>query len=380
VPDPAAATLGEPAPVVLIKLGPTGLYLHNLGDSSEVQVDYTAGTAPGSKSSVDCDMSWDGTQVVFDSAAADIVPDDTNGVVDVFVWLENNSVFLVSEVVGGAANEGSFEPRISADGSVVVFTSQATNLVPGVTRVPQVYRYPIVSGELSLVSASSVGETPYTFNPTISAGGRYVAYASSTQGEYGDDNFLGDVFVLDTTTGAVEQVSVATDGTSGDAISSGPSISLDGRLIAFQSKASTFVAGDTNAFANIYVRDRVTGETRLVSKNTSGGPANNDSVGPAMVQDGSGVVFWSYASDLVVGDTNNSHDVFYADLETGDISRLSVGPEGVEANGDSLLDAVYGARYVVFHTWATNLGGEGDDGSMHFYAYDLETGALTKLR
>jgi Tol biopolymer transport system component len=380
-PDPAAATLGEAAPVVLLKLGPTGLYLHNLEDSSEVRIDDTTVGAPGYQLTVDGDVTWDGSQVAFDSAAEDIIFSDTNGYIDVFLQqVATGSVYRVSEVAGVEWNEGSFGPRISADGSTIVFMSFATNLDPGVTTVPHVYRYDIAAGELKLVSVGPDGGQPWASDPSVSAGGRYIAFAASTQGEYGDDNFYGDVFVLDTTTGFVEQVSVATDGTPGDFISGHPSISLDGRLIAFESKASNFVVGDTNAFSNIYVRDRVTGETTLISKNASGGPGNNDSVGPAILGDGSGVVFWSYASDLLPGDTNGDYDVFYADLATGAIERINVGPGGVEANGFSMLEGVYGSRYVVFMTDATNLGGEGDDGPHYWYGYDLETGDLTKFR
>jgi len=100
---------------------------------------------------------------------------------------------------------------------------------------------------------------------------------------------------------------------------------------------------------------------------------------PLIAQDGAGVVFGSQASDLVAGDTNSAYDVFYADLTTGAVTRLSVGPGGVQANADSYPDAVYGGRYLVFFTYATNLGGDGDDGPMRQYILDLQTGALTRF-
>ncbi len=288
------------------------------------------------------------------------------------------SVLRVSE---GASqgNESSFEPRISADGTTIVFTSFATNLVPGVVSVPQVYRYDVPTGQLSLVAASAAAGSPYTSNPAVSAGGRYIAYASSTQGEYGDDNFYGDVFVIDTTTGVSEQISVATDGTPGDFFSGNPSISLSGQLVAFESEASNLAPDDANTVFDVFVRDRASGETRLISRNPAGLPGNGDSMTPLIAMGGTGVVFGSQASDLVAGDTNDAYDVFYADLATGAITRLSVGPGGVQGNGDSYPDAVYGGRYLVFYTYATNLGGDGDDGPMRQYIYDLETGALTRF-
>ncbi|MBN2177565.1 MAG: PD40 domain-containing protein [Demequinaceae bacterium] len=381
VPDPAAAALGAPAQVALLKLGPTGLYLYDFDGNGVVQVDYTPGGAPGYMLTVDGDVSWDGVQVAFTSYASDVVSGDTNGVTDIFLKnLSSGAVIQVSDGPVTSWNEGSDRPRISADGAYVAFTSYATGLVPGVMDTPQVYLYSVLSGEILRVSIDPDSVAGYAYGSAVSAGGRYVAYASSAQGEFGDDNYLGGVYVLDTDTGIVEQISVASDGTPGDFLSANPSISLDGRWIAFDSEASNFVADDTNAFPNIYVRDRVTGETLLVSKNAAGGPGNNDSTNPRILGDGSGVVFQSYASDLVPGDTNGDYDIFYADLATGAIERINVGPGGVEANGFSRLEGLYGSRYAVFMTDATNLGGDGDDGPMYWYVYDLEMETLTKLR
>jgi len=378
--DPAVLTIGEAAPVVLIKTGPTWLYLYNVATGQAQRIDVSQAGAPGYNLTIDGDVTWGGTEVAFDSAATDIIPGDSNGFVDVFLMqVDSGAVSRVSQSGAGAGNEGSFEPRISADGTSIVFTSFATNLVPGVATVPQAYRYSVLSGELSLVNPSGAAGSSYSSSPAISAGGRFIAYESSSQGEYGDDNFHGDVFVLDTKTGVTEQVSVATDGTSGDLLSSNPTISLNGRFVAFQSEASNLVEGDVNTVYDVFVRDRATGETRLISRAISGLPANGDSQTALMVQDGSGVVFGSQASDLVAGDGNNAYDVFYADLATGTLQRLSVGPGGEEADGDSYPDAVYGGRYLVFFTYATNLGGDGDDGPMRQYVYDLETGALTRF-
>ncbi len=379
-PDAAAAGLGAAAPVVLIKTGPSWLYLVNVETHAAQRIDVSQLGTQGYNITIDGDVTWDGSSVAFDSGATDIVAGDTNGFVDVFLrHVSAGSVFRVSQTGAGQGNEGSFEPRISADGTSIVFTSYATNLVAGVAKVPQVYRYAVVTGQLSLVQPSAAADAPYSSSPAISASGRCIAYASSTQGEYGDDNFYGDVFVLDTTAGTTEQVSVATDGTPGDLLSGNPSISLDGRLVAFQSEASNLVADDANTLYDVFVRDRATGQTRLISRGASGLPGNGDSMTPLIAQDGAGVVFGSQASDLVAGDTNSAYDVFYADLTTGAVTRLSVGPGGVQANADSYPDAVYGGRYLVFFTYATNLGGDGDDGPMRQYILDLQTGALTRF-
>jgi len=379
-PDAAAATLGDPAPVVLIKTGPSWLYLYNVATGTAQRIDESQLGVHGYMLTIDGDVSWDGMQVVFDSAATDIVNGDTNGFVDVFLkQVQSGAAFRVSEFDAVAGNEASTGPRISADGTTIVFTSYATNLVPGVTKVPQAYVYDVATGALELVPAGQVGQAAYGYHPAVSAGGRYVVFASSTQGEYGDDNYYGDLYVVDRTTGDVEQVSVASDGTPGDFLSSDPTISLDGRYVAFQSEASNLVGDDTNTVYDVFVRDRASGTTTLVSRTPGGAPANGDSQHALMVQDGSGVVFGSQASDLVPGDTNGAYDIFYADLATGAVTRLNVGPGGVQANADSYPDAVYGGRYLVFFTYATNLGGDGDDGPMRQYVYDFQTGTLDRF-
>ncbi len=378
--DSAVLFLPEPAPVVLISAGPSWMYLVNVDTHGAQRVDVSTLGAPGYNVAMNGDVAWDGASVVFDSGAADIVAGDTNGVMDVFLsQVDSGATLRASAPPGGQANEWSFEPRISADGTTIVFSSFATNLVPGVTTVPQVYRYDVPTGQLALLAAGAGPGTPYTSSPVVSAGGHYVAYASSTQGEYGDDNFYGDVFVVDTTTGTTEQVSVATDGTPGDFFSGNPSISLDGRLVAFESEASNLVADDANTVFDVFVRDRASGETRLISRNLSGEPGNGDSMTPLIANGGAGVVFGSQASDLVPGDLNGAYDVFYADLATGAITRLSVGPGGAEANADSYPDALYGGRYLVFRTYATNLGGDGDDGPLRQYILDLVTGSMTRF-
>ena len=378
--DAEALLLGDPAPVALIKTGPSWLYLVDASTHSAERVDVSALGAQGYNATMDGDVAWDGVTVVFDSGATDIVPGDTNGVGDVFLsQVDAGSVIRVSETAAGEANGGSFEPRISADGSTIVFTGFATNLLPGVATVPQVYRYDVPTGQLSLLVPSAGAGSPYTSSPAVTAGGRFVAYASSTQGEYGDDNYYGDVFLVDTKTGATEQISVATDGMPGNFFSGNPSISLTGQLVAFESEADNLAPDDSNTVFDVFVRDRASKTTRLVSRNPAGLPGNGDSMTPLIANGGEGVVFGSQASDLVAGDTNDAYDVFYADLATGAVTRLSVGAGGVQANGDSYPDAVYGGRYLVFSTYATNLGGDGDDGPMRQYIRDLETGSLWRF-
>jgi len=142
--------------------------------------------------------------------------------------------------------------------------------------------------------------------PASSANGRFIAFDSLASNlVVGDTNAIDDVFVRDRQTGTTERVSVASDGTQGDAQSNGPAISADGRFVAFTSIASNLVPGDTNGVADAFVRDRQTGTTERVSVDSAGAQANDASTDPAISGDGTLVAFFSAASNLVPNDTNS---------------------------------------------------------------------------
>ncbi len=163
------------------------------------------------------------------------------------------------------------------------------------------------------------------------------------------------------TVGGLERVSVAFGGAQGNDNSEDPSISSDGRFVAFLSVASNLVAGDSNGKDDIFVHDRATGVTERVSVASDGAEADNDSFGASLSADGNFVAFGSYATNLVVGDTNGFSDVFVRDRDLPggafpDTERVSVGPPGVEANGDSMHVSISGdGRYVAFMSNASNL-------------------------
>ncbi|HVM97377.1 MAG TPA: hypothetical protein VMT89_13365 [Candidatus Acidoferrales bacterium] len=139
-------------------------------------------------------------------------------------------------------------------------------------------------------------------------------------------------------------LSVAASGTIGPF-----AISSDGRYVAFYSYALNLVAGDTNGRSNVFVRDRQTNTTTLVSVGSSGTLGNGDSVNPAISADGRYVVFYSNASNLVADDTNASSDVFVRDLQTNTTTRVSVDSSGVQGNSASYGPAISAdGRYVVF--------------------------------
>jgi Tol biopolymer transport system component len=255
----------------------------------------------------------------------------------------------------------SAEPAISADGQWVVFVTAG-----------QVFARSRVTGAAELVSATAEGG-PANRDcrlPAISADGRFVAFQSgATNLAPGDTNNAGDVFVRDRRTGITELVSVAGDGAPARALSLSPAISADGRFIAFESTADNLVPGQAGG---IFVRDRQIGTTECVSVAADGGPANGWSLSPAISADGRFVAFDSEASNLVVGDTNGQPDVFVRDRQTGRTEIVSVSTTGQPAGGESPVLSADG-RFVAFQSDATNLvpGYEGG-----IFVRDRETGKM----
>ena len=176
----------------------------------------------------------------------------------------------------------------------------------------------------------------------------------------GDTNGARDVFVHDRETGETARVSLASDGEEGNDGSRIPSISADGRYVAFYSYATNLVPGDTNGALDVFVHDREAGETERVSLASDGTQGNSgSSTGFARTHISAGgryVVFWSVASNLVPGDTNGLADVFVHDRNTGVTARVSRAADGTEANGRSRQGSISAdGRYGAFDSLATNL-------------------------
>jgi Tol biopolymer transport system component len=174
----------------------------------------------------------------------------------------------------------------------------------------------------------------------ISGDGRYILFGSSASNLVpGDTNGHGgqmDVFLHDMQTGGTSRVSLGNSGSEANSGSDRADMSADGRLIAFDSTASNLVPNDTNNTADVFVRDTLTATTTLVSVDSFGFQGNGPSVGPTLSSDGRYVAFVSDASNLVPNDTNNAADVFVHDRLTGQTSRVSVDSSGngAIANGN----------------------------------------------
>jgi len=194
-----------------------------------------------------------------------------------------------------------------------------------------------------------------------SSDGRFVAFTSDAYNLVdGDTNEAWDVFVRDRTTGTTSLVSVSSEEAQGNIDSGGGAISADGRYVAFQSQASNLVPGDSNGRADVFVRDRTTGTTRRVSVSSSERqaiyPAGLPSGHASISADGRHVAFASGASNLVSGDTNRRIDVFVRDRWTGTTRRVSVSSNQTQANRRSDLPQLSAdGQYVAFRSDASNL-------------------------
>jgi Tol biopolymer transport system component len=320
------------------------------------------GGGPGNASSEAPAISADGRFVAFLSAASNLVAGDTNSADDVFLRdLATGGVERVSLGINGAqGDKDSGWPSISSDGRFVAFGSHATNLVPGDTNsFSDVFVRDRLAGSTERSSQSSAGlqGNRWSENPSLSLDGRWVVFQSGATNLAGpDQNAQEDVFLRDRQLGTTEMVSVGTSGSQGNGISHPGSVSADGRFVAFSSASSNFVRGDTNDALDVFVRDRSTQVTELVSFGSEGVPADSLSLNPKISADGRFVAFYGRASDLVAGDTNQWEDVFVRDRLTGACERASVDSQGVQANESSYLWAISpDARYVAFWSGATNL-------------------------
>jgi Tol biopolymer transport system component len=272
----------------------------------------------GNGPSRDAAISGNGRYVAFESTANNLVPGDDNGVSDVFVYdRTSDTTTIVSRSSGGeAGNVASNDPNLSSDGTFVVYSSSASNLVSGDTNGQKdIFLTNVRTGNTRRVNVRANGRQATggsSHNASISANGRVIVFDSNaTNLVKRDTNRQEDVFVRDLAKGTTTRVSVRSGG--GQVLGGGydPTVSGNGRWVAFSSAASNLVRGDTNGRIDAFVHDRTTKSTRRVSVRSSGRQARSGvSDDVAISRDGRYVVFESTSRDMVAGDTNRREDVF----------------------------------------------------------------------
>ena len=292
------------------------------GTTTRVSVasDGSQATAPGFSAMIPS-ISGGGRFVVFNSESPDLVANDTNGAIDTFVHdRETSKTKRVSVRSNGAqADLGGGSGEISGDGRFVTFSSQADDLVDGDTNGSlDVFVHNRATGKTKRVSVRSNGRqgNEDSFMGAISITGRFIAFHSNaTNLVQGDANDEADVFVHDRSTGKTTLESVTPDGEASDDVSRNPSLSGNGRLLAFDSTSSNLVPGDTNDDEDIFVRNLTTDKTRRVNLRANGRECDDAFFGsehPFMSADGRFVVFKSDSTNLVPGDNDGDTDMFVA--------------------------------------------------------------------
>lgn len=346
----------------------------------------TGRTAQGNGESIQADLSWDGRFVAFASGATKLVPGDTNSATDVFIHdRQRGATYRASVSTAGVeADYSSLRPTISGDGQIIAFESSATNLVAlDHNQRIDVFVHDVGSGFTERVSVSStaIEGNGTSDRPAISADGRFVAFKSLASNlVLGDTNNASDIFVRDRVTGETSRVSVSSSGVQGNLDSGAPAISADGRYVAFESWASNLVPGDTNLELEIFRHDRLTGQTLRASVTYDGLEGNGRSESPAISADGRYVTFESRASNLVPGDTLGAIDVFVRDLIDANTVRVSVDSLGLQASGSS-YDPVISAdgSTVAFRSAAANLVPRDRNDWPDVFVHDRESRRTTRV-
>jgi Tol biopolymer transport system component len=335
-------------------------------------------------------FSADGRFVAFRSRASNLVSRDTNRVQDVFVRDRRTGTTTRVSVSddGSEANGDSGGAAISADGRIVAFWSNATNLVPGDTYGRKdVFVRDRIAGTTTRVSISSDGRQANAPSraPALSANGAIVAFRSDASNLVAHDtNETGDIFVHDRRTGETTRVSVSSRDGQPNGRSRDPALNDNGRFVAFRSEASNLVPRDMNRAGDIFVHDRKTGVTTRASVDSRGRGASGCGVtgcgcDPVLSADGHFVSFWSSATNLVPADTNGAWDVFVRDLRRRRTTRVSVWSGGGQAEGSSGEPWLSGNGRVVAFASLAPLSVEDANGDWDVYVHDQRTGLTTPV-
>ena len=362
----------------LVPAGSNGLvqiFVHDRQTITTTQASVNSGGQEGDSPSSAPSISGDGWHVAFESWATNLAAIGDGIFPDIFVRnRQTGDTIRVSVDSSGAEGGGpSFHPSISGDGRYVAFDSDADLVATDSGLYYDIFLHdrdadengtydepaPVgISTTRISVDAGGNEANGHSYSPSISGDGRYVAFESfATDLMVGGTNGNGHVFVRDRQTGTTTLVSVHSDGTEGDQDSTLPSISADGRYVAFQSQADNLIDGDTNLFprSDIFVHDRQTGTTTLVSVDSNGIQGNGDSTLASISADGRYVTFRSQADNLVVGDNNLSplSDIFVHDLQTGTTTLVSVDSNGIQGNGDNSAPSISSdGKFLAFESEA----------------------------
>lgn len=352
--------------------------------SAEIRrVSVSAAGEQGNGRSLVPSISADGHLIAFASEVNTLVDGDTNGEPDVFVKnMTTGEIRRVSATAVGVQGNGlSSGASINADGTVVAFHSLATNLVEGDTdEDADIYVKNLVTGEVRRASVSGAGEggAGYSLFPAISADGNMVAFSSFARLAPEDTDSLEDVYVKNMTTGEITFVKASASGESEDAAQTEVAISADGKVVAFASDAVTLTPDDTNNREDVFIKNLTTGEFRRVSVSAMGAQGNERSDEPSLSADGRFIAFASEAGNLIDGENHQGSDIFVKNLTTGEVRQATTNAEGKPATGEVSYSPSLSAEgnVVAFVSNANDLVPNHTMPNEDIYVKEMSTGAI----
>jgi Tol biopolymer transport system component/methionine-rich copper-binding protein CopC len=287
---------------------------------------------------------------------------------------------------GTPAHGDTYFFGFSPDGAKVLLRSYATNLVPGLDLTygnVRFYVKDLTTGEVTLVSpldgpTSSTGDTD--LRVVFASNGSIVITSRADNLVPGDTNGAVDIFTKDLGTGAVTRLTTTASGAQANGDSSSPDVSPDGHRLAFYSSASNLVAGDTNNSSDLFIKNLDTGVITRVSTTDGGAQLNGELTGSQILWNANQLFFTSDATNTSASDSNGATDLFVKDLNTGTISRISDAAAGVQANGSvEAFKVSHDGTKVAFWSGASNLVAGDTNGLVDLFIKDLTTGTITRV-
>ena len=341
----------------------------------------------GNDASFTSDVDASGRYIVFASYANNLVPNiSTNGQIQIYRKdSQTGLVAMVSTDSTGLVSALGFDcesPRISDDGRYVVFASAATNFGTA-GGISQIYLKDMDTNTLTLISHRNNSTDPgdqNSFQPHISANGKYIVFASrATNLVSSDTNGEDDIFFVDMDTPTIVELISVTGSTQANGASSKPAVSATGQFVAFDSIATNLDVSN-NGLSQIYRRDRTTPATVLVSINNGGSNGgNNGSEFPDISADGNLITFQSTATDLLASPTSTLSHIFLRDISSSTTTQVSIAGSTEGNNNSSLPSISADGNYIVFESLATNLATLTNNGVSHVFVKNITNSTIEPL-
>lgn len=355
-----------------------------VGPSSKVISVSLNGDKTGDAGSYPSAISPSGRYVVFDCFANDVTEVGSGGLEQIVLHdrSTHTSELISAGPVGEPGDANSHDGQVSSDGQLVVFSTLATNLYPPSSSYGQIVLRNRQTGGVELVSVSTSGESAdkEAYNPSISGNGRFVVFDSLADNLVpGDTNHVNDVFLRDRQLGTTVRIGLKTSGKQTTSSSGDAAISPNGRFIVYLADGINNATGDTTPRQDVILFDRQKNTREVVSLSSTGASTNDHCYHGTVSDDGRYIAFYTYASNLVPGDTNRTGDVFVRDRVAGTTTRVSVKSDGSQLDGLSFASAISGnGRYVCFTSYARASANDTSN-QLDCFVHDMVTGTTELL-